>query len=169
MAAKLLEIVLDVLQQPLSQRQPEQLEQCSTYFRSTKSFRSVGRDSERVDECIKHLTLEVFDENQPVVMAGDEGDRFYFVLTGSLRAMSAGSMVGCLEAGESFGESAVLGRTAEEQKHTMTFIADEEGTKLAALSRALFIHASGGFGAMVEGILKTPPMHRSHAETALLM
>ena len=166
---KLLESVLEVLQLPPNQRQPEQLEQCSTYFGNTKFFRAVGRGSGQRDECIKHLRLEVFEENQPVVMAGDEANNFYFVLTGSVRAVSAGSVVGCLEAGESFGESAVLGRTGEEQRHTTTFVADEEGTKLAGLSRAQYLHACGGFDAVVEHILKTPPMQRSQADIEVLM
>lgn len=169
MAGKMLESVLEVLQLPPNQRQPEQLEQCSTHFGNTKFFRAVARDSEQRVECIKHLILKVFAENQPVVMAGDEADHFYLVLTGSVRVVSAGSVVGCLEAGESFGESAVLGRTAEEQKHTSTFVADEEGTKLAGLSRAHYLQASGGFAAVVERILKTPPMQRSQADIELLM
>lgn len=164
-ASSALAEVVEVIQLPADQRQPEQLERCGAYFRQLKFFRA---GSEGMDECVKHMMLEVFGENQPVFLAGDKCDRLYFVLTGSVRIVSGGLTIGSLEPGESIAEGAVLGRTAEEQKHTETVIADEEGTKLATLSRSHYLHASGGFAAVVRQILKSPPMRRSQADTGLL-
>ena len=169
MSSRQLDAVLEVLQLPPAGRSDQQLDALGAYFKNTKFFRAVGSDAERAHECIKHLTLEQFEENQPVFLAGDEGDRFYFVLAGSVRIVSNASMVGTLEAGASFGEIAVLGRTAEEQKRNATVIAEEPGTKLAALSRAHYLQASGGFAGGGQQLLKTPAQHRSAADCDLLM
>ena len=160
--------LLSVLDSPPAGRADPDIDACAAFFKHTKFFRSVGPETDAARSCCQFLALETFEENEVVFLEGDAGDRFFFVLSGSVRLVKGGSVVGELGPGSSFGEIEVLGRDEEEQKRTTTDIA-EERTKLASLSRAHYLQAAGGFDAVIQKTLKIPPKQRTSLDQDMLL
>jgi hypothetical protein len=73
-----------------------------------------------------------------VIRQGDLGDRFYLIERGRLDAMSGGRLLSTMEAGDCFGEIALL----RDIPRTATVVSREDSV-LQALSRAGFLHAIG--------------------------
>jgi Ca2+-binding EF-hand superfamily protein len=165
---KKLDALLAVLHSPPADRTDADIDLCHAFFQKQKFLRAVGAESEKARDCCRYMVWESFEENAPVYVQGDDGDRFFFVLTGSVRLVVEGVVASEMGPWDSFGELEVLGHTEEERKRLATIIA-EERTQLVSLHRAPYLQAAGGFEEVVEKVLQIPSKERTPLDLDILL
>lgn len=73
-----------------------------------------------------------YDENHVIFTEADPGDSMYYIITGSVRLMRGGHVLRVMNAGEYFGEMAMLLKA----NRSATAIVNEPGTQLVTIAAA---------------------------------
>ena len=70
------------------------MDHLSQYFQRFKFFVDLKRDNkdETYFNVLRYLKLLKLDANKPLIEQGEEGDRFYLVLKGTVRVLKAFSV-----------------------------------------------------------------------------
>ncbi|MEQ8352190.1 MAG: cyclic nucleotide-binding domain-containing protein [Leptospiraceae bacterium] len=89
--------------------------------------------TETIKDILREADSESFGPDQVVMMQGEPGDAMYVVLNGKLRARRSGNAVGEINAGEFFGEAALL--TDEKRQATVQTVTSCD---LIRISKDLF-------------------------------
>jgi ATP-binding cassette subfamily B protein len=102
----------------------------------------VELPGERLTELAKRMTREELPAGAAVIVEGEEGDRFYVVLSGVLAATKyGGRAAGLLHAGAYFGEVALamgVPRTASVRAMTPSVVASCDQATFDEFVRPLF-------------------------------
>tara|TARA_B100001939_G_scaffold322226_1_gene312501 strand:- start:48357 stop:50606 length:2250 start_codon:yes stop_codon:yes gene_type:complete len=88
---------------------------------------------ETIKDILREADSVSFGPDQVVMMQGEPGDAMYVVLSGKLRARQSGNLVGEINAGEFFGEAALL--TDEKRQATIQTVTSCD---LIRISKELF-------------------------------
>lgn len=94
-----------------------------------------------LEQLALHLQRIELAPGETICEAGDEGDQFYVVESGTVRVLDQGDVVRTMGRGEGFGEIALLGDTVR----TMTVTAADE-VVLRGIRRCAFVPAVQSFG-----------------------
>lgn len=94
-----------------------------------------------IERLAQSVTHEDVAPGDAVFEAGDLGDRFYVIATGTVDVLDAGTLVRTMGPGEGFGEIALMGGTTR----TMTVRAAEP-VELYAISAGEFLSAITSIG-----------------------
>ncbi|MEL6812234.1 MAG: sigma 54-interacting transcriptional regulator [Bacteroidota bacterium] len=127
-----------------------------TTFLSGVSFFSEVSELALAHLC-ENMKIRTFRKGEVIFHKGDEGDAMFVILEGKIRVHEQDHMFGLLEAGECFGEYALI-----DNKDRSASVTALERTKVLELKRSHFMHLMKTDNGFSQGVLSV--MIRRHRE-----
>jgi len=152
---------------PGKDRTDEQFELLFELLRDTSFFKFLASPVLQ-KQCCRKLNLRVCERDEAVFEVDELGDMFYIIVRGAVTGRLPGQPSFELSAGAAFGEIAVVGETEEDRRRTAT-IRCEEDSVFATLSRADYLHITGGLEHKALEALTKDPSHRTKEDLDVLV
>jgi CRP-like cAMP-binding protein len=115
-------------------RTAEQLVAITRVMRATRFFKAL--DPSDVEQLARHMRYQLAHPNAVLMQTGDESDKFFLVLRGSLQVLVNGTVVATKGGGDTFGEMALLRQGGEKRSADVIAMASCD---LATLHRTEYL------------------------------
>jgi CRP-like cAMP-binding protein len=102
--------------------------------------------STELQQLAEAMDDETFNKGEVIIRQGEKGDDFYIVATGSVTVLVDGKEVATKNAGDYFGEQALL----SEDTRTATCTAAEDNTMLLSIHRENFVELLGALSELID-------------------
>lgn len=122
-----------VLRRPPRLRKDENLKLLLHMFGDLEFFKGLGLQAIQLNVC-RFLGMEQISARKTLYAQGDQGEKFYIIIAGTVEAYVNGESTGLLTTGDSFGDSALRDR----RNRRVATIKVTETTILATLLRGDF-------------------------------
>ena len=152
---------------PGKDRTDEQFELLFELLRDTSFFKFLASPVLQ-KQCCRKLNLRVCERDEAVFEVDELGDMFYIIVRGAVTGRIPGQPSFELSSGAAFGEIAVVGETEEDRRRSAT-IRCEEDSVFATLSRADYLHITGGLEHKALEALTKDPGHRTKEDLDVLV